>query len=215
MTDAKPNPHALWSALRFYIQHACAIIGLPSDIAQRTWIARWEYRRFADLLRPLEALLRRLVFLDAVKLPPEPPRIETKRRPRRLMRAQTGAAFDPARSETWRVRFNLGATSLRPAQRGKTETPVCPSLSKTSSAPLINVISSAPLALRLEALIRGFNDPAPLARRLARRLRRHPHVARDFSAPLAKRDAPRPCYHSVAEAGDLCAAAPLPFRDSS
>jgi hypothetical protein len=221
--DPKSTAEYLWKVLRYYIEHACVLIGLPTAIAQRVWIARWEYRRLAEILRPLEALLRRLIFLEAAQLPPEQPRVETKSRITN-MRARCGAAFDPDRSETWAVRFNLDASSLRQAQRGEAHHHACLSLSKTSSAAIgaisvamsanaVAVVSAAPLALRLEALIRGFNDPAPLARRLARRLRRVPSLVRRFIAPPARRDAPRPCFHSVAEASALCAE--LLFCDSS
>jgi hypothetical protein len=207
--DPKPTAPYLWKVLRYYIEHACALIGLPAAIAQRVWIARGEYRRMADVLRPLEALLRRLIFLEAAQLPPEQPRVETKSRVTN-MRVRCGAAFDPDRSETWAVRFNLGASSLRQAQRGGLKNATCLSPPKTSSAATRAntgaVVSAAPLALRFEALIRGFNDPAPLARRLARRLRRVPSLVRRFIARPSKRDAPHPFSHAVAEAGHLCTA---------
>ena len=188
------TPENLWRVLRGHIEALCALFGLPQKLAARTWLARWEARRISNTLRPVEILLRRLVFFDALRLR-QTPAPETKSRPQRTMTGARGASFDPDNPESWTVRFDLG-DALAPKRAVRRARPTHePS----------RQVSSAPLALRLEALIRGFNDPASLAQRLARRLSRHPTLAPRYSARVKRRGEGRAFWREVRQAGELVA----------
>ena len=166
------TPANLWRALRDHIEALCQLFGLPQKLAARTWLPRWEARHISATLRPVEILLRRLIFLDALHMQQTPAPAETKSRALRTMTGARGAGFDPDHPESWSVRFDLGDAAQRKRKTHRRRSAHEPS----------RQVSSAPLALRLEALIRGFNDPAPLAARLARRLCRRPEIAPRYSA---------------------------------
>lgn len=182
--DSLRTPKDLWEVLRYYIEHACVLMGLPHVLAARVWLTRSEHRFFCDALRPLEHLLRRLLLLDAFALDPASPvaQAEIKRRVRKTMTPRSGATFDPDHSETWRTHFDV---SGRVAARSLAKR-------RVGSQPVVRVVSSAPLALRLEALIRGFNDPAPLMRRLMRVLARAPKLLKRFTCTVPRHLLARP-----------------------
>ena len=206
MSPDEPIPDApyLWNVLRHYIEQTCIAFGLPASIARRIWLTRTHNQHLLDWLRPLEALLRRLIFLDAIALTPEPPPApEHKTRAKRVMPAAFGAAFDPDNSETWRVNFNLGATADRRPPAGHA--------AKHTKPRLINSVASAPAALRLEALIRAFNEREKLALRLALKLQRNAQrIIIDTLTPPPRRIAAKPLWHSVIDAINLCRAAFAP-----
>jgi hypothetical protein len=109
-TQTDPT-HRLWCCLAEYLRYGFALFGKPSELAQRVWLSRTEHKLICDFLRPLEELLRRLVFIAALHLSPlAPARVkETKRRERATMQAAFGAGFDPDNPETWRVSIRLSA----------------------------------------------------------------------------------------------------------
>ncbi len=197
MTDDQiaPTPLLLWQTLRAYIESACALFGLPSAIAQKIWLSRAEYALVVGFLRPLEALLRRLLFIDALALTPAIACVEHKTRIRRAMPANTGGHFNLEDSQSWRAHFNLGAAWDRRHSAGKQVRRKLP--------PLVNAVSAAPLALRLEALIRGYNNREPLAQRLANVLARKTALVRALLAAPRRCDAPCPGYHEVMQATHL------------
>lgn len=208
-TDLNPDAIYLWRALRHYIEQTCILFGLPSTLAQKVFISRDEHARICAWLRPLEQLLRRLIFLEALKCTPEPVgAIEHKSRAKRIMPAAFGAHFDADNSESWRVQINLNPERRLPAgqrqfeqiQRNGINRNAALSPSKTTSAPIVNVVSSAPVARRIEALIRGFNDPRALAQSYANKIARTPEIADDIVTPPAKRVAALPGWHSVVQA---------------
>ena len=211
MESTNPTLQNLWRTLRGAIETACMLFGLPRAIAQKLWFSRVEYRLACGFLRPLETLLRRLIFLEALAREPAP-RPEIKRREPRGMDAAFGAAFDPDCPEAWPARFDLAAAMDRrrlTGQRGACR--------RGAGAPYthINGYASTPIALRLEALIRGFNDPAPLIERLARLLKRRPRAAFAFLARPRPRADPRSCQGAVLQVTHLTRAAYATFRDSS
>lgn len=117
------------------------------------------------------------------------PNIRPLLHPRRA-RARKLMAFTPEQPERWRVSFRCFASlrvththGARPAKaRATPRVRVCHSHQREQRwcyenfAP-VRVRSAWPLAERYEALLRVFNDPAPYARRLARRLYATPHRA--------------------------------------
>ena len=73
--------------------------------------------------------------------------------------------------------------------------------------------SAWPLALRLQALLRVYNDPLPYARRLARRLHAAAHRARDLFR------APPDAHHKIGDVelaalDDACETAMAAFNSS-
>lgn len=207
--EPAPTPLSLWRSLRAYIEHACALFGLPGAIAKRIWLTRAEHALIAGFLRPLEALLRRLLYVDALELTPAAAVTENKTRVRFAAPAATGAHFNLDDSSSWRAPFILGASPGRRYPAGKPN--------QRKSPPLINAVSSAPLALRLEALIRGFNNREATAQRLANVLARTARLAAALLCAPRPRDAARPGYHEVAQATRLARAARAhaPAPDSS
>ena len=192
-----------WRILRGYIEQAFALFGSPTQIARRFWLNAQDYALTRDWLRVCEALLRRLLLSQAqtLELAPLPAR-EHKNRDRTRARTSIGAAFNLDDSATWAASFRLDAPRFKR-----------PRCAKPRAPRLINIFAAAPLALRLEALVRGFNNPAPLAQRLARTLQRRAFTL----APVRKRDAAKPGFSSVIEFDDAFASfqPPHPQPDSS
>ena len=197
MTEPALTTTQLWRALRAHIEQTCTAFGLPSTLARLLWLTRLQHKHICTWLRPLEALLRRLIFIDAYALAltaPDAPPPEAKARLRLGMPAAFGAAFDADNSESWRVSFS----ARLPMQR--------PSAHRTAQAPSasLNAVSSAPCALRLEGLIRALNMRQALAERLARQLRHEAARVRYYIQALDARLAARPLWREVADAVALC-----------
>lgn len=155
MTSTRHAPLDFWRAAEYILNVIFNLFGEPQDIAQNPWVAPKTHKLIARWLRGAEALLRRLLLLEAaaLNLAPTPRRARAPRqRTRRLH------AFYPDDPSTWRVSFRCserGASSARTSPRrfGAAATQV----------------DAFVLALRYEALLRVYNDPAPYARRLALR----------------------------------------------
>jgi hypothetical protein len=195
--DPAPTPIALWRTLREYICTFWNLFGAPLDIARQVWLRRDEARVLADALRPLEMMLRRLVFLDALEAPV--PALAQTRARQHMPRARR-ESFNLEDSETWRVSFDLGLDRRRP-RRNLSET----DLNMPAGAPALqrprlpNADLTAPLARRAEALLRGFNHPASLVTRMARLLARDRWRAQRILCGVPKRDRAKPFFHQVAQ----------------
>jgi hypothetical protein len=210
------NETRLWRVLGFY--HGFSLMGFPEEIARKLWLKASERDFMLSLLRPLECMLRGLIFLRAALLPPEPPRPERKQRPRKDLPATFGAPFNTDHPESWRTKFAL---ERRRPNRHLSPTPKHAGAAPAHRSPPRfdadgnRLHSAAPIALRLEALIRGFNDPAPLAKELARALHAESERAEDFAAPLPKQIATHPLAPPIIETRQLCAALVAAKTDSS
>lgn len=158
-----PTETHLWTVLRVYLSQVCALFGAPADIARGLFLTPAQHQHLCAWLLPLEALLRRLLYLLSRTLKPTPAR-ETKARAPRGVKAGFGAAFEVERSETWRVSFDV----LPHPRRKPWAAP--PSTQQHAAAPKPESFAAAPLALRLEALLRIAENPLPYANRLAARL---------------------------------------------
>lgn len=197
----EPNAH-LWRLLRGFI-HACvSIFGAPAALAAAPFLARAEHVRVTSWIAMLEALLRRLLYLDAVALAPSPARAPRPPRPRA---ARSAHAFDPARPESWRAHFVLWPHA---GGRAHTSAPTPPAY-----------LPSAPLALRFEALVRVVSAPARHAQRFADFLVRQGRAVVAFVRKLGKWRSlrcPAPQSNGLAEVGWRVAAAGVPaYVDSS
>jgi hypothetical protein len=154
-------PLPLWQAAHALVTALFNLFGDPEDIAAQRTLTKRARELLLSWLRPTEAILRRLIFIEASKLGLDGPRAF------RPASAHTKSAsedarsdFDPAAPEAWRVSFRCSVSTRRASHPR----------SKRHRAP--RAIYARPLAERCEALLRAFNDPAPFARRLARRLNR-------------------------------------------
>jgi hypothetical protein len=219
------TPAYFWAVLRAYIEHAFSLFGAPSAVAKKLWLSRDEHKLMSQWLRACEQILRKLIFIDALKLTLPAPR-ERKQRAAKLRAAN--APFDAEDSSAWRVSFKLlplplegggargGGESHAHALRNfvaRTEfqthaaahltPPPAPSPSRGGGRVLTNVCAAAPLARRLEALIRGFNAPSSLARRAARLLQRNATRVRGFLKRARACDAHKPGFAQADHVTDL------------
>jgi hypothetical protein len=143
-----------------------ALFGAPEDVAARHTLTRAPYRLMLSWLRVGEAMMRRLLLIEASAFakPNTRPLLWAKRaRQRRLV------GFSADAPDKWRVSFRCFTTDRRlPAGRKKSRL--------EAGGPKDTTFHAAwPAAERYEALLRVFNNPAPFARRLAHRLHALPH----------------------------------------
>jgi hypothetical protein len=169
-------PIALWQAAYALLNALFSLFGAPEDIAAQGALSKAARALLLIWLRPAEAILRRLIFIEASRLiGDEPP---PSRRHARKMPAvrREPPIFNAADPESWRVSFRCSVPERRRPHRR----------SRQRRAP--RAICARPLAERCEALLRVFNDPAPFALRLARRLTRPSAKRIHDEPPLNARD---------------------------
>lgn len=193
-------PLALWRAAQAFLGVLHMLFGAPETVAAKHTLTAKAHAHMASWLRSAEAMLRRLLLIEASAYPKPNtrPLLHTRRpRTRKLM------TFSPDAPEAWRVRFrvfNLPPHRGGSVERSETKGEVAPSgafgVSSPASGgdkkrlsreerwclehrPPVTFRSAWPLAERYEALIRVFNDPAPYARRLSKRLHATPHRLRE------------------------------------
>lgn len=158
-------PVALWRVAQAFLHMLHALFGAPEDVAAKHTFKRHAHAQLASWLRCAEAMLRRLLLIEASAYPKPNtrPLLHTRRqRVRKLM------GFSAEQPEAWRVSFRcLQKESGLSARRNRQ----LPAGSRQSS----RFCSAWPLAERYEALLRVFNDPTACARRLSRRLHATPH----------------------------------------
>jgi hypothetical protein len=184
MNAANPSPIrtaplALWRVAQAFLGALHALFGAPEDVAARDTIRAEAHGRIASWLRCAEALLRRLLLIEAaaVARPNTRPlllRAQRKRAPKLM-------SFSPEAPEAWRVSFRVFATERRlPAGKRRCR--------RHAGGPT-PLRSTWPLAERYEALLRVFNDPTAYARRMSRRLYATPHrLVEALRAPPEARD---------------------------
>jgi hypothetical protein len=167
-------PLDLWRIAQVFLTTLHNLFGGADDIARKGALTRQAHAQLLRWLKAGEALLRFLLLIEAASLGPPAPsrkRIPRQRTPRRV-------EFWPDKPQDWRVRFSLPPRrggSARQQSRGRREAS--------------HMRDAWPLALRYEALLRAYNDPAPYARRLARRLHTRPaDVARVLTHAAGTRD---------------------------
>lgn len=173
------SPPALWEAAKYLLRWLYAICGTPCAIVADGLHAPRERRRIALWLRPVEALVRRLLVVEAVRMAQTLPAAEGKgtgARPRQRPPMCRIAFLDPEDSDAWIVHFRaLGGTPMRHAEGNS---PQAPESERRSGAPAARRKDPLadwcpwPLAVRIEAVTRVLRDPEPYARRLAWRLRK-------------------------------------------
>ena len=193
----------LWRAMRAFFCLLFDLFGEPGDIAARGWLGRKDRALILPWLRAGEAFLRRLLFIEALALTVETGAPLQKRAARQRLRKLY--EFHADKPDEWRVSFRL-LPRAHSAQRGggrRTRRPALalpPALTMPRPQPtqlLFTRANSAhrplaalqttrasrdnnsarPIAERLEAMLRAYNDCRPATRRLARLLQRGPQRA--------------------------------------
>ena len=220
-TTQHAAPRPLWRAMRAFLCLLFDLFGEPSHIAARGALGRRDRALMMPWLRSGEAFLRRLLFIEALALAPDlgqPKARERAPRKRRLMH------FYPDKPDDWRVSFRVIPPARRISRAGRGKRERAPALDlpamlcapkpqqsefqharaivRGKAGPLRAIARCAPrdprnawpVAERLEALLRGYNNPQRCARRLARLLKRDeqralgalrpepPNIARLFDA---------------------------------
>lgn len=161
----------LWRHFRAFLCNVLNIFGQPEDIAARHTLTHKEWLHTNTWISAAEALLRRLLLIEAAAVAAKPARAASRTKSPRVRKL---VSFYPDKPEDWRVHFRCLLDRRRPRR---------PAPHSTNKAPS-RFCSAWPLALRLEALQRVFNDPHAYAARLAARLHRTPAEAQKlFTTP--------------------------------
>lgn len=138
----------------------------PEDIAAKHTLTRKDHELLSSWLRAAEAMMRRLLMIEAAHVAPETERKQCRRSVRKTRTVKEATPQIAGDASTWRVSFRCapyGKSSSRRRGRGPKRE--------------LRFRSAWPLAKRYKAMIRLFNDPYAYAKRLARRLRAAPELA--------------------------------------
>ena len=178
-------PLALWRVAEAFLRTLHMLYGAPENVAARHTLTAKAHAQMASWLRSAEAMLRRLLLIEAAacaKPTARPLLAPARKRVRRLM------SFTAEHPEKWRVSLRvLSAPACGGGQRRRLS--YDERWARDYLGTPATFRSAWPLAERYEALIRVFNDPAPYARRLSRRLHATPHrVHEALRAPREARD---------------------------
>jgi hypothetical protein len=167
---AGPFADIWWQACAAFA-YAVDVAGTPAEVAHRDWLARADRNRIRDLVRHLEAFVRRLIVAMAMMITPSQSRARASR-PRRRRRVLIWMH----RPQSWIARLVILPGACGSATHAKRRPP-------RLGAP------SFPLALRLEAVRRVLANPLARARRFAHAL--HRRRSRD-NQPLPLKPVRRP-----------------------
>jgi hypothetical protein len=183
-TTATTAPLALWRVAEAFMHILHALFGSPAQVAARHTLRFEAHKLMASWLRAGEAMMRRLLLIEAAAFakPNTRPLLRpSRKRTRKLM------SFTADAPKQWRASFRCFVSEDRrlpagkhrcrqdaggPRKRISREDRWCSENWKP-----VRFRSAWPLAERYEALLRVFNNPAPYARRLSRRLHATPHRA--------------------------------------
>jgi hypothetical protein len=184
-TDHRTAPLALWRVASALIHTLFALFGGPEKLAARHTLTDAAHKLASDWLRTAEAMMRRLLLIEASAYVSPASCRKTAAGKMPAVRKRKLISFEADKPEQWRASFRCILDHRRPRQRD-----VGPDrlnhAGEDAGRPRTSrrFLSAWPLAERFEALIRAHNDPAPYAKRLARRLRAAPKlVARVLQTP--------------------------------
>ncbi|MES1201355.1 MAG: hypothetical protein ABUS57_07875 [Pseudomonadota bacterium] len=207
MSFPPANTTNLWNIARRLIALMAIAIGGPVAIAKAGRLSRKGRREILDWLAPLEVLVRKLVFIEAMNLPlpaEQGARVLTKKLVAAWSRARPAPprAIDPEKPATWRVSFKLALSRRRrapPTQRmvSRLGPPLlvrdvwrdrAARMRLAARNALANGVTPSPrrLALRYEAVRRVIANPTAAAMRLARELRKRDADLRNPHKPLPR-----------------------------
>ena len=180
--DIRHAPIALWSIMQQFLATLRSLFGDQQNIAlQQVWTAK-NYNLALPWIRAGEAFLRHLLLIEAMHysaLAPAKPRASRPRQ-RRLV------TNDPNDPESWRVSFRCFPSNddVGPAKNGVTlsSAPQAGARpSKGEAGTEKRFFNAWPIAERIEAMLRVFNNPGGYAKRLARKLRAQPKLIRTLT----------------------------------
>lgn len=203
-------PTVLWRAAAAFMHLLYALFGDPADVAAQHTLTLKAHRVMASWLRCGEAMMRRLLAIEAAAFakPNIRPLLRTPRK-----QTRKPITFTPDAPETWRVSFRCMDHRLPagkplpqpPKPRGRRRLVLRDH--RPAPRPYVyrrrtNSVRYAPilrqdrvwivhedkpvfrptrgLAARYEALLRAFNNPLAYARRLSRALHATPHRLREL-----------------------------------
>lgn len=179
-------PLDLWRVAEAFLGIIHALFGGPERIAFQHTLTSKAHGALASWLRCGEALMRRLLLIEAAAYPKpntRPLLTPARRRVRKLI------GFSADAPEHWRVSFRAFAQPRRVAppvfRPGPRKAPVRVSREdRWAIEEPVTFRSAWPLAERYQALIRVVNDPGAYAHRLSRRLHATPHrIVETLRAP--------------------------------
>lgn len=155
---------AFWNGVRFFIETIWSLFGGPESIAALRTITREDHKLLCSWLRKGEALVRKLLIIEAAEL-----HIAEKKYKQRaaIKREKQARYFNEDEPHAWRVSFCVTEGTERdtyPFARQKVRVPERLSQHRFCEA--------RPLAERFEALLRVFDAPELYIKRAARLLRR-------------------------------------------
>lgn len=172
--DHRKAPLELWRAAGALLRTLFNLFGAPEELAARHTITGPTYRLILNWLHCAEALMRHLLFIEASAYPR---RAASTAKRAHAQRQSREMSFEADKPEEWCVSFRLVMDRRRPAGQHRR-------MPARTPAVHMRFHSAWPLAERFEALLRVHNDPAPFARRLARRLHAAPRIiAKLLNAP--------------------------------
>ena len=185
-------PLDLWREAETLLHQLFTLFGPPEQIAFQHTLTAKAYKLLSKWLRGAEALLRQLLLIEAAALTPGDTHASPVVAP--ISPAGLGACvspetlreFWPDKPEDWRVSFSVLMDRRRPAGQHSASR-----RGRRRSMEAKRFFSAWPLAERAEALLRVFNNPAPYAKRLARKLFAQPErvepIVDDLADPHAHR----------------------------
>ena len=191
-----------WDNVVHYIRSAFGLFGEPEALARYTWFNRKEHKLCCEFLRPLEALIRRLIFIAALELSPATHPLKPEQKFRAALPSNTisGAHFDIDNAASWRVRFALEPRDRRRlagmAKRArKNAGDGAGGPNKLLWKP--NFVFTAACAQRLEAITRAYKARDALAIKLARKIALNTRIAQSIIFRPHAKLACRPVYATL------------------
>lgn len=165
-----------WDDLRSWLKSMVAVFGEPVAIAAHLLLRRSARGDILQWLAPLEAGVRRVLLMEALKRakPNEPPPPIVRGRVATSFRERPSKAFAED-SRQWRVAFRVW-----PAATRRECAPAQPVIRASKCAIHYNALS---LARRIEAVIRVFESPEAYIAKIARRVHAEPVATRDVFRP--------------------------------
>ncbi|MBY0566689.1 MAG: hypothetical protein K2P70_05225 [Hyphomonadaceae bacterium] len=174
-------PIALWRVASGLLITLFNLFGEPQELARQHSMSATDHKLASNWLRCVEALFRKLLLIEASHYEKH----VTQKKPRqRAKRERREMAFFPESPEAWRVTFRIMERG-RPRPRLAGRAPAMAFSSRHAGEDARAPYHSAwPIAERFEALLRVHDNPAPYAKRLARRLYANPErIASIVSEP--------------------------------
>lgn len=185
MNDVDRHLETTWAALRDLVAMMLNVFGGPAEIMLRRLLSPRTRQEILEFLAPLEALARRLLVIEAARLPIAnlpPPRL---REAPIGTRCTDGVRVRPSENPAeWRVRFKLWP-SLLDADRAHAPKGLAFRRNESDNATV--------LAHRMEALLRVLRDRGGVLKRMTAALAARRTTVYELFAPYRTRFRVGPC----------------------